>query len=662
MAVAVLVAGGVLLAVAGPGKTTSDVGYYFVGVFAPGYIVAGYLLATRRPDLPVGWLYLTAGAGVSAAATSAAYTAAALERGWPAADTALLLCAVLFPLQALSDVALMYAPDGVMGRRWRWLPWAMVAVVVAASALVLLAPGPIRITPDDSVLVRSMTNPVGSALGGQVFATVRDGLLGSADILGLLAVMVVIVKAIALRGESGRRVRWLVVVILGGFAATIATVSVAPRLVFIPGIATTLAGQAVVVASILRWRLYGVDVVVRRSVLWLALLLGALGPYAAVVLFIGLAIGHTGPVASGVAATVAVLTFGPLSTRIRQSVNRAFYGRRGDPHAVVTDLGRRLSAAPGPEDALIGVTDALTEGLRLPFASIVAASGERLVTRGALEHGDEPSVIRLTHQGEVVGELQVGHRRGETALAAADRTALEELAHHVGAAVRAVALVRDLTRAKTRLVAARDDERTRLQRDLHDGLGPTLTAILYTVQAASNHLDDDSDATRGLLQQAAADTQRTIDDVRRIVYALGDPALDELSLADAVRVRADRLQTHGPRSPAFEVDASDIGPLPSDVEVATFRIVSEAMANVVRHARATTCRVSLRADEACLDIKVLDDGRGIGESSPPGVGITSMRDRAEALGGTFRLDAAPGGGTLLAVNLPLHGSAHRDRA
>jgi signal transduction histidine kinase len=282
----------------------------------------------------------------------------------------------------------------------------------------------------------------------------------------------------------------------------------------------------------------------------------------------------------------------------------------------------------------------------------VATSGERLVTRGALEPGDEPSVLLLAHQGEIVGELQIGHRRGETSLAPSDLTVLEDLAHHVGAAVQAVAIVRDLTRARTRLVAARDDERWRLQRDLHDGLGPALTAVLYTIQAAGNHLDTDVDDARALLGQAASQTRQTIDDVRRIVYALGDPALDELSLVDAVRVQAERLEGDTGDCPAFVLETRNVVPLPSQVEVAAFRIVSEAMTNVVRHARAGICRVSLALDDGSLHIEVTDDGRGIPESTSRGVGMTSMRERAEALGGRFGVEAAHDGGTIVTVDLP----------
>src|SRR5438105_8062177 len=262
-------------------------------------------------------------------------------------------------------------------------------------------------------------------------------------------------------------------------------------------------------------------------------------------------------------------------------------------------------------------------------------------------------------------ELLLAPRSRGESFSPADRQLLEDLGRQVGIAAHAVRLTADLRRARTRLVTAREEERRRLRRDLHDGLGPALSSVMLKLAAARHHLEADS-AADAVVAEARTDLRVTLADVRRLVYELRPPALDQLGLVHAIheqveRCRAVELRVHletPERLPA----------LPAAVEVAAFRITQEAVTNVVRHAEATTCSVQLAVEEAepphgtavdntwssdHLRIEICDDGRGLPVDGRHGVGLVSMRERAEELGGTLWLGSGPAGGTRVVARLPL---------
>jgi signal transduction histidine kinase len=217
--------------------------------------------------------------------------------------------------------------------------------------------------------------------------------------------------------------------------------------------------------------------------------------------------------------------------------------------------------------------------------------------------------------------------------------------------VQAARLTADLQRTRERLVAAREEERRRIRRDLHDGLGPALAAQTLKVGSARALLPRDPSAAEARLVEVEADIERLLADVRRLVYDLRPPALDDLGLAAAIRESAAQYVGAAPR---VVVDAPErLPPLPAAVEVAAYRIVQEALANAVRHAQARTCRVSLTAETDALIVEVLDDGLGVAPDRPAGVGLVSMRERAAELGGACVVERPAGGGTRVRARLPL---------
>jgi len=249
----------------------------------------------------------------------------------------------------------------------------------------------------------------------------------------------------------------------------------------------------------------------------------------------------------------------------------------------------------------------------------------------------------LTAYGVRVGVLRWSRRR----LRDADRVLLSDLAGQVGSLVHAAGLLREVRAAQERLVLAREDERRRLRRDLHDGLGPALAGLALQVDTLRNRLGPSAD--EGLLTLRSGITA-TIADVRRIVEGLRPPALDELGLAGALTLLADRLARSGPVK--VVVVETGLPRLPAAVEVAAYRIVQEALTNAVRHAGASTARVELALHHDGLCVRVQDDGTGVLRPRPEGNGLTTMRERAEEIGGSFDIRPEPGVGTTVSVRLP----------
>ncbi|HVE24046.1 MAG TPA: sensor histidine kinase, partial [Sporichthya sp.] len=293
---------------------------------------------------------------------------------------------------------------------------------------------------------------------------------------------------------------------------------------------------------------------------------------------------------------------------------------------------------------------ATAEMLRLPYLAI--RRGDRVLAAC----GSPTTPVEtwpLVHEGERMGDLVAAPPRGLSAVDGRDRPVLATLAQLVAGSIRAEALTADLLDARHRLVAAREEERRRLRRDLHDGLGPVLTGLGLNLDAARSQLERDPDRVAAYLTNAKDASAQVIADLRGLVYGLRPPALDEFGLVGALRVQTDRLA--GDAGLVVELVSADELPLPAAVEVAAFRTVVEAVTNVARHSQAAKVRVELVRGIDDLTVEIADDGGaadGPAASWIAGVGLTGMRERAEELGGTFRAGPTPEGG-LVHVRFPL---------
>jgi signal transduction histidine kinase len=405
--------------------------------------------------------------------------------------------------------------------------------------------------------------------------------------------------------------------------------------------------------AILRHRLYDIDVIINRTLVYGALSAGVIGLYVLLVGALGALFQSSGNLFVALLATgVAALLVQPLRARLQRAVNRLMYGDRDDPYAVLSRLSQQLKTTLAPTAVLPSIAKTIAQTLKLPYVALELTHGDRLAIAAAYGHpAGDPVQLPLVYQAETVGQLLVAPRAPGEAFTPAERRLLEDIALQAGVAVHAVRLTADLQRSRERLVTAREEERRRLRRDLHDGLGPQLASLTLTLAAARELLRQDVDAADRLLQELSIHTQAAIADIRRVVYDLRPPALDDLGLVLALREQAEHYSQAGLQ---ITINTPEhLPPLPAAVEVAAYRIVQEALTNVVRHAQARTCTVCLTLGDA-LDVEIRDDGVGLPPGVRAGVGLTSMRERTAELGGMCRIESMPGRGTCIHARLPLH--------
>jgi signal transduction histidine kinase len=449
----------------------------------------------------------------------------------------------------------------------------------------------------------------------------------------VMAALLLGVAALAVRygraDETGRRqILWLLLAGLVVVAAVTPWSFVAGTPIAV--LFTIPLVPLAICVAVIRHQLLDIRLVVSRAVAWLMLSVIAVAAYGAVVFLLGSfvseALGR-----SALPTVLVAVALAPLLPRLQREVDRWIYGDRRDPARVASRLGEHLVSGAG--DGLGQVASALRDALRLPYVAVSHRDGV-LASDGSAP--ERTAMVPLAYAGAEVGRLEIGLRPGERELSGVDATTLRTVAAPLAVALHALALSRDLQQSRERLVVAREEERRRLRRDLHDGLGPALTGVALTADAAANFLDDEPERSRELLQSLRHDTRVAIADVRRLVDNLRPPTLDENGLLGALQQRADQLRWRGDAT-ALNVRLvvpDHLPSLPAAVEVAAYRIATEALLNVSRHATATAAVVEVSCHDS-LDVVVTDDGKS-----------------AAAVGG--RLEAGPSvrGGRVF-VSIPL---------
>ena len=342
--------------------------------------------------------------------------------------------------------------------------------------------------------------------------------------------------------------------------------------------------------------------------------------------------------ALGLIAALCATAYHPTCVLLRGVVDELLFGARPDPLGAASAVAGRIGADP-----LVALR-AIREALVIPYAALtvdgvpVASSGSETTHTRTLDL-------------DGAGELVVGLRAGDLSFSAGDEQVLRLTVPLLAQTLRARALAEDLIESRGQTIAAVAEERRRLRRELHDGLGPRLSGVAFTSDAARNLIRTDPAAAEAMVAQLRADTVIAIEEIRRMVYAMRPPALDELGLVPALRQQAVGLRNRAGEPVAVDVTAPDDFPdLPAAVEVAAYRIVTEALTNVARH--STSASASVRLDPAAdgLHLEVTDRGRsGVWRA---GVGLASMRERATELGGTLEAGPGPAGGRVAAL-LPL---------
>lgn len=406
--------------------------------------------------------------------------------------------------------------------------------------------------------------------------------------------------------------------------------------------------------AVFRHRLWDIDLILSRTLVYGVLTALVVALYILIVgglslLFQTQSYTLTGLVATGV---IAVL-FQPLLDRLQHGVDRLLYGERNDPAAVLTQLAHDLETANTPAVILPSLVQTIARTLKIPHTAIwlpVAADRmEPIAAWGAA--ADRVERIPLTYQDELIGNLVVAPRGPREQFNRHDRELLTSIAALTATTVRAVQLSDELRRSRQRIVTAREEERRRLRRDLHDGLGPQLASQTLGLDAIEHLMPTNPEKGYALLASLKAQAQEAVLDVRRLVYDLRPPALDDLGLIGALKQRASRYEMGSLR---FIFDVPEALPeLPAAVEIATYRIAQEAMTNVVRHAQATTCTLHLASADGHLLMEIRDNGRGLAQERLNGVGLNAMRERAAELNGQCVIDSLPEGGTQVWARLPL---------
>ena len=435
----------------------------------------------------------------------------------------------------------------------------------------------------------------------------------------------------------------------------------------------TIAPLAVPVSLLIAFfyaRLWDIDFIINRTLVYTALSVCVVGTYVGVVGLLSALFQTSSNLAISLTSTGLIATIvHPLHIRLQRSVNRLFYGERDDPYTVLARLGQRLETTLAPEAILSTIVSTTKEALKLPYVAIALCQNEGFIIASAKGATfSDPIRLALTYQGQPMGQLLLGSRAPSKSFSQVDRRLLDDLARQAGIAIHSVRLTADLQRltvdlqrSRERLVIAREEERRRLRRDLHDDLAPTLAALALTVSNVADLIPTDPTAAKSLTAELYISMRAAVGDIRRLVYDLRPPTLDELGLIAAIRERAAqycnyRATTGEPDLPGriqVFVEAPDQLPvLPAAVEVAAYRIIQEALANAARHAHASHCNIRLSLADV-LEIEVTDDGIGLPADHRIGVGLHSMRERADELGGTCRIVRGQPNGTRISVCLPV---------
>jgi signal transduction histidine kinase len=649
---ALAIAGAVTAALAGTGASmwvavsdgaslaTPVMSAIAVGMFT----VVGAVVVSARPRNVVGWLILGGGVmwavgdagadlayrGVVVAPHSIPAVAAWGVAGSVIRGTGWYLVVLVMPV---------VFPDGrIPATRRHWLP----ATVAAAIAFNVLG---VVLATDANLNLPALRNPLAPSGAGQ-------------NLSGLLSLLALALGAAAAIGAIvALRRRWraggpLVRQQLLLFAVAVAPPIVVGPLSLIAGADGWLFGAAALpmpVAlgfAVMARGLYDLRTAANRGLVWLILSALVVGVYALVIAGVGSLVHDSRATwLPWLAAGVVALSFAPLRDTLQRGVNRLTFGRWDEPYQVLAELGQRVAATADGDRLLADVVSELEEGLGL--ASVTITDGQGRLLAGAGGQQDGQVAITLTAYGRPVGQLS--YREPGSPLRARDGRLLDDLTGHLGGLVHERQLTDDLRRARERLVLGREEERRRLRRDLHDGLGAALAGHVLRLEAVSGRAASGTQVA-GDLEALRADMADTVAGVRRLVDGLRPAALDQLGLGGAVRQAVRRL-TAG-TGLTQDVTICELPALPAALEVAAFRIVTEAVTNVVRHASASSVHVAIETAGRMLRVTVRDDGVGVDPGDVgSGHGLDSMRERAEELNGSLRWDTSSG--TAVIADLPL---------
>jgi signal transduction histidine kinase len=637
-----------------------------------GFASVGALLAWKRPANPIGWLLSATGLSYAVAAGGTLlllqFSRTRIWGNW-------LGWLFFFGFGFAVFVVLLFPTGSLPSRRWRPVAWAAGAGMAGWVLGNTLAP---------TSVASGSPSPIGlSGPAGQVFAVLaRISLL--VIVTGVAAVVSLVFRYRRARSVEREQLKWLVYA--GGLiAAANLAVQLIENIVGLSGNAASNLENAVssgtlalvpiaIGVAIFRYRLYDIDVVINKTLVYGSLAVFITGVYVAIVVGIGSLAqrGARPSLALSIAATAVVaIAFQPVRAWVQRLANRLVYGRRATPYQVLADFAGRMAGAYAAEDLLPRMARILAEGTGATRADVWLKTGE-VFHDGAAWPADAPAlpparataadvpayaaadrVLPVRYEGEVLGALSVSKRPGES-LTPTENRLLADLAAQVGLVLKNAGLreqllarLEDIRASRLRLVAAQDAERRRIERNIHDGAQQQLVALAIKLSITESMIGTDTEGERELLAELCQDAAGAVEDLRDLARGIYPPLLASRGLVAALEAQATKTAV------PTVVTADGVGRYPQDAEAAVYFCVLEALQNVAKYADATQARVRLAASGPDLRFEVTDDGAGFDPGSRGyGTGLQGMADRLHAHGGTLDVRSAPGAGTTVAGRLP----------
>jgi signal transduction histidine kinase len=633
--------------------------------------IVGALIVSRDRRNVIGFMLMWASLFTALSFTTGELATWAITRGdgGPLVVTAALtnnIGWVLGILPVLFLLPLLF-PDGRLpSPRWRPYLWFVIAFLVFVGLDLLF--GQRRLSPTDGV---SLANPLFLEPLGQlpsidpVIGVLYPGLL-------LTSVISLFLRFRRSAGVERQQIKWAAF----GFTAALVGVTAsdfvrAPILSAVIGGAAFLAFPLSIAIAVLRFRLYDLDVVVKKAVVYAALAVFATVVYAALVVGLGAWLGQGDSFLTMLAAVIVAVTFQPVRARLTRLANRLVYGRRATPYELLTAFSDRLGDAYAEIDVLPRMARVLGEGVGADRSEVWLSVEDELrrVASWPQDEGFAPPVqvngeplripgtdraYAVEHAGTVLGALAVRKPASEP-ISPADEKLIAGLASQAGLVMRNVRLneelklrLVDLRAAQKRLVAAQDAERRRLERNIHDGAQQQLVALAVKSRLARQLTERDPVKAAVMLEQIETETQQALEDLRDLARGIYPPLLADKGLPDALAAQARK-------SPVpTQVSATDVDRYPQEVEAAVYFSVLEALQNVAKYAEASHAEVRIRQDGAMLTFEVRDDGHGFDPATVGfGTGLQGMADRLAVVDGALDVESRPGSGTTVRGRLPV---------
>jgi signal transduction histidine kinase len=639
------------------------------------FATVGALVASRYPRNPIGWLFSAIAFGVVLVGFREVFVVYTLFSA-PGSLPGTTLVAWLgswIPLLALTSIPFVFLlfPDGSPpSRRWRPVGWAALTSMVLVVLGNIVVPGPLGGFNLERI---HLANPTGiEGLHGVANVMIAVGALGLI-VAGVASVVALIVRFRRARGEERQQLRWLAYVAAATAAVPfIGLVSVPAgvdlgNLVF-PGFFLLLF-IGVPVASgiaILKYRVIDLDIVIKKTVVFGAVVALITAVYLGVVVVVGPRVGNerTG-VASLAATIIVVLAFQPISRWARRLADRLVYGERATPYEVLSGLSDRLGASYSTDDVLPRLVQILAAGTGATRAEVWLRVGQDLRLAAGWPSGSDAdgTTVRLAgddlpvfpgmqhafavrHQGELLGALTVAVPPSDP-LSPSQEKLLQDLAAQAGLVLRNVRLVEDLRASRQRIVAAQDERAKALERNIHDGAQQQLVALAVKVRLLEGVIPKDPEKAMALAREVGADAGDALENLRDLARGIYPPLLADKGLVAALEAQARKAAI------PTDVRVENVGRYPQDVEAAVYFCTLEALNNVAKYSGATRAEVRLDQTNGELTFEIVDDGAGFDpEETAYGTGLQGMADRLDALGGTIEVRSARGSGTTITGVVP----------